>query len=115
LNHHRCSDERFVSLLTRLRKILVVGVSTGMLGRNGLTQAYSQAYEALAKLETDLTYGRRVKPNRCAEPQVFKVGLREIDGADLCGQTLRNQTRNVGEGLRKVVGACDDLGDIGEN
>ena len=89
-----------------------MGVLAGVLTGNGFAKASCQANEALAKFEANPTHGIGIQPDRGAKPQMLQVGFRQVDGADVRGQALRDEASDVGEGLRKIVGTGNDLGDI---
>ena len=86
-----------------------------MLDGNGFAKAGRQANETLAKFEANPTHGIGIQPNRGTEPQMLEIRLREVDGADVRGQALRDEAADVGEGLRKIVGPGHEVGNIRED
>jgi hypothetical protein len=71
------------------------------------------ADEPFAHRQLHLADGRPVEAHRRRERERGTIVARQVDGADVRVEPLRDEVRDVVERLLEVVRARDDAGDVG--
>jgi hypothetical protein len=91
-----------------------VRVLAGVLRDDGPAGLGRQPDETFAEGQLDDADGFAIESDGSAEGQMAKIPSRQIDGARVAVETLRDEIDDVAERLVEVVGSRNDLGDVGQ-
>ena len=114
-NDQRHRHERLEAFLTGLGEVSVIGMLARVLDDDRLAALRCQPDESLSEAQFDPTHRFPVKSHRGTEPQAVQIRAgQQIDRTDVGVEALGHEVDDVAERLIQVVGARDDLGDIGQ-
>jgi hypothetical protein len=89
-------------------------VLAGVLRDDGPARLGREADEAFAERQLDSADGLAIESDGRAEGQMAKIPSRQIDGARVAVETLRDEIDDVAERFVEVVGSRNDLSDVGQ-
>jgi ClpP class serine protease len=89
-------------------------VLAGALGDDRQAGLGRQSDETFAEGQLDDADGLAIESDGGAEGQMAEIPSRQIHGARVAVETLRNEIDDVAQRFVEVVGSRDDLSDVGQ-